>query len=270
MASWALMRPLRRPARRCVGDGVAAAIDAAPGQEASRPRRAATAARTRREGGPVATGLPGAHWCGRPVRRAGAARNRDSTEPPPDARAELDGWRSPVLAVAARSSAAACRRASRAARCFWFWDWRRCLEGCRLVAMARDVRRGRPPGHAARSRAGPAGYSRRPWHGDGGRQRRSCSSPSLLRAACSSDDDEPAGERTTTTAGRGPGATRPSSRRWPPTSSQGRDNQTAGSVLAQDLPHRPAQRLRRAADRRAPPVPMPTGTSSRRAPTSWR
>ena len=45
----------------------------------------------------------------------------------------------PTLPAGALPTAAAARRASRAARCFWFWVWRRCLDGCRLVDMARTL-----------------------------------------------------------------------------------------------------------------------------------
>ena len=65
-----------------------------------------------------------------------APRKRDSTEPPPD---EEDGEDPPTLPAGALPDAAAARRASRAARCFWFWVWRRCLDGCRLVDMARTL-----------------------------------------------------------------------------------------------------------------------------------
>ncbi len=92
-----------------------------------------------------------------------ALRKRDSTEP------LFEGDAAPTLPAGALPAAAAARRASRAARCFWFWVWRRCLDGCRLVDMARTLGVVGHPGE------GGQGHLHRERHGSphpGGRHRR--------------------------------------------------------------------------------------------------
>ena len=159
-----------------------------------------------------------------------APRNRESTDPE-DESVELDS--AGLAAVDEAAAAAAALRASSAARCFWFWVWRRCLDGCRFVDMAHDVRRA-----SVRGTFGQVEVLAR-YSPPVAQTRRVTASVLvtifLLVAGCSGDDGPEASPEDTT---------EDTSVDTPPYQAvvealaademDGRDNQTPGSVLAQE------------------------------------